>query len=89
MRGSNLKQEWMEMHPSCFETISFKDIKESEKFIALPQPGDNSGHGGFKKASYIFQKLRMSQGSNRENAVRVSDGTLSDFPDSMMVLKVE
>src|SRR3989344_4474225 len=54
--GSRLKSAWMKMPSKCFEPLTFGELKVGQKFIALPLPGDNHGHGGFKGAHYIFTK---------------------------------
>lgn len=86
--GKVLKADWMELPSKMFESSTFGDLRVGEKFIALPLPGDNSGHGGFKGKSWIFQRVRRSKGSDR-NALRLKDGVLCSNPDSMPVLRVE
>lgn len=71
------------------KSLTFKELEAGKKFIAFPQDGDDSGHGGFRRPSYIFTKLRMTSGSEGENCVRDADGTLCKNPDDMKVLPVE
>ena len=85
---SQLKADWIEMSDECFETLTFGELKIYQKFIALPLPGDNSGHGGFKGAHYVFTKFRenidgfsIPTGTARDNR-----GVLSSYPHSMPVI---
>ncbi len=66
--------------------ITFGELKTGDRFISMPQPGDDRGHGGFKETYYIFQKI---DNVGRENAVRKKDGALSHIPDSVPIIKVE
>lgn len=84
-----VKEGRASLSSEMFDTLTFGELKEGDKFISFPLPGDNNGHGGFKGSAYIFQKLRMSKGSHGENSVRLIDGAPSQMPDNMRVLKVE
>ena len=79
------------MSAEMYEPLAFGDLKQGDKFIALPIPGDNSGHGGFKGAQYIFVKIKKISGpcGSYDNAVKIKSGTFSMVPDSMSVIKVE
>ncbi len=66
--------------------LTFGELNAGDRFIGLPQPGDDGGHGGFKGPHYIFQKI---EGAGRDNAMRQKDGILSCMPDSMPIIKVE
>jgi hypothetical protein len=68
--------------------LTFSELKEGETFISFPTDGDDSGHGGYRDGAWLFQKLRMSKGSDGENAVRMRDGTLTQWYDHMEVYKV-
>ncbi|KKR10350.1 MAG: hypothetical protein UT37_C0003G0049 [Parcubacteria group bacterium GW2011_GWA2_39_18] len=61
MRKSSfgLKTKWMKMPAEYFEALTFGELRIGQKFICLPTPGDNHGHGGFKKAHYIFTKTHQ------------------------------
>ncbi|KKR45840.1 MAG: hypothetical protein UU22_C0023G0004 [Parcubacteria group bacterium GW2011_GWA2_40_8] len=77
------------------EKLTFGDLKIGDTFIAFPLPGDNSGHGGYKGAHWIFMKLATVtqsvavMASVDRNSIRLLDGVLSNMPDSMPVIKVE
>ena len=56
--ASRLKRKFAKMPAEFFETLTFGELKIGQKFISLPLPGDNSGHGGFLGAHHIFTKTR-------------------------------
>lgn len=96
--GSQLKSDWMEMPGECFEPLTFGGVKVGQKFICLPLPGDNHGHGGFKGAHYIFTKTHevvteaapgLPYGIPHGRATNDRRKILSDFPHSMFVILVE
>ena len=95
--ASQLKTDWMEMSDKCFEPLTFGGLKIGQKFICLPEPGDNNGHGGFKKAHRIFTKTHQKvtkMGPGFTYAIphgRVIDkrGVSSDFPNCMLVIIVK
>ena len=98
--ASRLKADWTEMPAECFETLTFGELKVGQKFIVLPLPGDNSGHGGFRGTHYIFTKTKQSIDrvkSARRYGVLLdlpgtavdSRGIASNFPDLMPVIFVE
>jgi len=64
---------------------TFKDLNVGEKFLAFPIPGDNSGHGGFLGAQWIFKKIKPNQ---EKNAIRNFDGICVNFYDGYPVLKI-
>lgn len=90
--ASRLKKEWTEMPVECFEPLTFGELEVGQKFIFLPQPGDNSGHGGLRCAHRIFIKTHQGGlpfGSRYGRSIDLHIGTLSDQPDSMPVILVE
>ena len=94
--GSQLKSDWMEMPDDCFEPLTFGELEIGQKFIGLPAPGDNHGHGGFRGSAHVFVKTITEAGSPgmpygipHGGAVNISRGTDSNFPNSMRVIRVE
>jgi len=98
--GVEIRKEWLEASDSCLEPLTFGELELGQKFIGFPTPGDNHGHGGFRKAAYIFTKtaMRITEAApglpfHPDNphgrAIRKFDGAISEFPDSMFVLLVE
>lgn len=85
-RAVELKGKFCIKSADDFETLAFKDLKVGSKFIALPLPGDNNGHGGFLGAYFIFEKVAM-HGS--KNAMRVSDGMPHTMTDGFPVICVK
>jgi hypothetical protein len=79
------------------EVLTFGELKVGQFFIGFPLPGDNSGHGGFRKAHYVFVKTHQSiteaepgmpYGIPHGRAVN-RRGVPSDYPNSMPVILVE
>lgn len=96
--GSQLKSRWIEMPDECFEPLTFGELEIGQKFICLPLPGDNHGHGGFKGAHYIFTKTHgvvgeaapgLPYGVPHGRAMNDHRKIPSDFPNSMFVIRVE
>ncbi|MEK7516375.1 MAG: hypothetical protein AAB562_02145 [Patescibacteria group bacterium] len=86
------------MPGKCFEPLTFGELKIGQKFIGLPLPGDNHGHGGLRGTEYLFTKTdesiteagpRLPYGIPHGRAVNISRGVWSDFPTSMYVIRVE
>ncbi len=78
--------------PGNYSSITFGELKRGERFISLPTPGDNDGHGGFIGPYYVFQKINLIKAKYDAlgvNSVRQRDGNFSHMPDSMLVIKVE
>jgi hypothetical protein len=68
--------------------LTFIELVGGDRFIAFPVDSDDSGHGGYQKGGYIFQKLRLSSGVEGKRAIRCCDGTLIEMADFMEVYKV-
>jgi len=80
--AKNLKKTFSEASEEEFEPLTFGELKPGEKFISLPIPGDNSGHGGFRGTSWIFIKTEEKKAKNEKNS------TENTCPDSMFVLRI-
>lgn len=96
--GSQLKSDRVEMPDECFEPLTFGELKVGQKFVGFPLPGDNSGHGGFRGAHYIYTKTHevvteaapgLSYGIPNGRAVNDRRQIPSDFPHSIFVILVE
>jgi len=94
--AQRLKNEWMAMPIDCFAPLTFGELKVGDFFIALPSPGDNSGHGGLRGAYNLFIKTSanvrelapgMPYGIPHGGAVD-DRGIASDMPHSMFIIKV-
>ena len=76
--------------------LTFEELKVGDHFISFPTDGDDSGHGGFRKGSYVFAKIEpnfpLSYGKAGpgliDNCIRMVDGIKSHSPDTMLVYKV-
>ncbi|MDA2935972.1 hypothetical protein MYX06_02035 [Patescibacteria group bacterium AH-259-L05] len=80
-----------EFHES--EALQFKDLKVGDKFIAMPLPGDDSGHGGFKGEFPIFKKIEVTpnykfSGTLTDNAILLSDGTARILSSNIWVIQI-
>lgn len=96
--GSRLRLSWMEMPGECFEPLTFGELKVGQKFICLPLPGDNLGHGGLRGAYYIFTKTYevitktmsgLPYGIPHGRAVSDHGQIPSDCPHQIFVILVE
>jgi hypothetical protein len=100
--GYNPKQKWMEMPEECFEVLTFGELKVGQQFIALPMPGDNDGHGGFRGTHCLFTKTHERVGGPGHpvnvpyhkdfphgRAINNKHQTSSDVPLSMPVILIE
>lgn len=82
-----VKEEWSKLPREAFEVLTFGELKVGDKYIALPLPGDNEGHGGFKGTHHIFQKTEKQPG--KYNSRRLDERyNLSCIPDDMLVIKI-
>lgn len=85
-----IKDEYISFPEEFYKHLKLEELKEGDKYISLPVPGDNSGHGGFRGTHYIFGKIKPIKNNFGvyENAVRLADGVLSSHPDDLPVIKV-
>lgn len=88
--GKSLKKIWRDT--ANFESIplTFGELTGGNKFIAMPIPGDNHGHGGLLGVNYILMKIhpRISFGSPY-SAIRVIDGVPIHVSDEEWVYLVQ
>jgi hypothetical protein len=71
--GKMLKKSWSEMPASHFEPLLYGELEEGDKFIALPEPGDNEGHGGFRGAYNVFTKRTLNKYSDKMFVIKIKD----------------
>lgn len=85
----DLKKNWMDMPVQFFEYLTFGELKIGQKFISLPVPGDNDGHGGFRGAHYLFTKTHHKvEGFAVPTGKAESRGTKSTCPHSMPIILI-
>lgn len=84
-----LRNEFRVAAASQYYILTFGELKVGERYIVLPLPGDNKGHGGFRGPYYLSEKIKPSSDNPHDNAIRVKDGTPYNSPDSMPVIKIE
>jgi len=74
------------------ERYKLKEIPYSGKFIVFPVDGDNEGHGGYKTAYWLFQKVSTDAQCTIKNhmwALRLIDGILTELPENMDVIQIK
>jgi hypothetical protein len=75
--------------------LTFRELEIGQKFIAFPTDGDDSGHGGFQRPSYLFIKVDEvlpalhTEEDLPDNAMRLNNGGHSRMPDEMGVLPID
>ena len=88
------------MPVECFQTLNFGELKVGDKFICMPCPGDNHGHGGFRGRHNVFIKtilrvtetesgLPYAESQHQGRAINMRRGIASDFPYAMAVIHIE
>ena len=89
----NMKSAFVGMPKRFYDTLTFGKLKIGDKFISLPVPGDNHGHGGFRNNHYAFKKIAAKKNPIipviSDNAFRLKDGEISSFSDYEPVIRVE
>lgn len=69
--------------------LTFGDLEIGDRLIGFPVSGDNEGHGGFLGYHNVFIKIpAVNDDGIERNVVNMSTGFLSNFPDSMNVIKI-
>lgn len=61
------------------QKLIFSEIKTNSHFIAFPEDGDDSGHGGFRGKHNVFIKTSATTASNIKTDVE------SSFPKDCMM----
>lgn len=81
------------------KVLHFKDLKNGEKFIAMPRPGDDSFpgddslRGGLKSTYFAFIKIQgdtndLCRDKEKNNAKNLFDETLNTMSPEMHVIKI-
>ncbi len=90
-----LQEKFINQPVEFYDPLTFGDLQIGDNYIALPTPGDNSGHGGFKIGFYVFEKIiavrkatAQGGGGVEYNSMRLHDGNLSEILDNMPVIKL-
>ena len=90
--GRLVRQAWLEATDVQCEALEFIDLGIGEKFITLPCPGDNHGHGGLLDGAWLFKKIepkRTPVGVQHFNAIRLVDGCKTSFSNDEQVYSVQ
>ena len=90
-KGVQLKRIWLEATLSDCEPLTFADLKRTERFIIMPFPGDNSGHGGFLESNRLLIKISDWNRplSVSANAICLSDGSSKHVSENELVYSIE
>lgn len=96
--ATGLKADWVELPAECFKTINFGELKVGQKFISLPHPGDNHGHGGLRGFHCLFIKTEkrvaktecgLTYGIPHGRSINLKTGSTCDVPHGMYVIPIE
>ncbi|MFA7298058.1 MAG: hypothetical protein WC010_00205 [Candidatus Absconditabacterales bacterium] len=92
-KAIELKRNLMHMPTEDYEYLTFGELAIGNLFIYFPSPGDNSGHGGFKKIHYMFTKIAVKDKKSPEKkdhgkATKWNNDTDHEFPNSMPVILI-
>ena len=82
-KAKNMKKELINTPEEEFETLTFDEMEIGQRFICLPSPGDNKGHGGFRKAHRLFKKISDDRAENTKTGFDIM------LPGSMNVILIE
>ena len=58
------------------EPLTFRELEVGEKFVSFPVDGDDSGHGGYRRGSYLFIKTSLT------TAINMQRGVESEYPSA-------
>src|SRR3989338_9665492 len=89
--GCLIGRDWLRATDFDCEALNFGDLDVNEKFIPLPSPGDNSGHGGLLGGAWLFMKIEPESFPVAEiplNAVCLTDGCKVHFSDADLIYLV-
>lgn len=70
------------------QKLEFGQLEIGDCFIYWPVPGDNSGHGGYLRGSYLFTKTGNTSDCLNSGVAKNGRGIESTIPHRMPVLKV-
>ena len=86
-----LKEDFSSQPEEFYKILTFGDLNVGDRYVSLPVPGDNGGHGGFRGTHYLFEKIEIVKNKFdiSEDAKRLEDEILSFHPDNLPVVKVK
>lgn len=67
------------------QLLTLGELEVGSNFIVFPTDGDDSGHGGFRRAKVLFTKLLATDG---DNVRAITSQTESRLPDDTKVIRV-
>lgn len=87
--GNMLKQKWASASATDCEPLTFGDLQRGDRFIVMPSPGDNSGHGGLLGDSVLFIKTdKICHPEFPMNCLWIYNGTPVFILDNQLVIKI-
>jgi hypothetical protein len=91
--GKRVKELYCKCSEESFRVLTFGELKIGDEYIALPLPGDNEGHGGFRGSYNLFRKIkdeyRLDPVTPVNNTERVRDSVFKNMESNLLVIKVE
>ena len=88
--GKEIRTMFVRASQEECEPLTVGDMQKGDKFIVMPVPGDNDGHGGFLEESHLFIKTEfISHPRTPTNAVRVRDGSHTLLSNLVFVFKID
>lgn len=87
--GIAIKHIWSTALADHCEPLTLEDLERGDKFILMPFPGDNSGHGGLLNGSYLFIKTeKICHPQFPTNCIRLLGGEPLSIKEETFVIKV-
>lgn len=86
--AKSIMEQFAGMSAECYLPLTFGELEIGDRYIGIPLPGDNSGHGGFRGTYNVFKKIRRDFNPDRPNALRISDRVKTYNPAEMAVIKL-
>lgn len=90
--GTELRNLWLNATPSDCEPLTFGELNVGDKFIGIPVPGDNNGHGGLRGGYHLFCKTESARSTyfplGERNAVKLLNNNPYYFTRDAQILKV-
>lgn len=86
-----MKEQWLSEPVEFWEPTIFGELKIGDKFICMPEPGDNDGHGGLKGEHSVCQKIEKKRNKfgDYNNAIDLANNILCSIPNNSPVLQIE
>ena len=88
--GKEIKNMFVRATQEECEPLTFGDLEKGDKFIIMPVPGDNRGHGGFLSGFDLLVKVYpICHPVNPANAISFRGGSHIFLRDHVFVIKID